>query len=415
MTLQEDLEAIAAAVGGLESANESKTQTILAQATTIDEQAKTIAALKAQLEGSPPPGPQPNEGHYVALGDDVNAAIRQHPAGSVFAIEPGNRPLAEPLVRKKGNRLWSTPGESMFVGPGAGGVPFLPVDVDGLILQGIGARDFGPATTDAGAGMIDHDGGTDLRLEDCDFGYSNRSILSGHGSYEMLRTHLHHGGKYACQGAMGLIEDCEWSYSGRADIPGVEPWTTSDKGGCKFVKSKGMRIVGLHTHHHGGTGLWWDIQNEDAYAEDVVSTDNARHGISIEVSYGPFHLVRPVVHRCGTVKGAKETSVPVPAGILVSMTPDVVADDATVEDCWNGLVVRQWNHPQVAGTVGNADKSRLGVENVIFNGGRVTRSKQFDAGLHGPEVAGTRPTRNIHWNGVAFDADASFSSPLHIS
>lgn len=359
-----------------------------------------------------PPGPQPPDGHYVSLADDVNAAIRQHPAGSTFVLEPGNRNLAEPLVRKAGNVVWSV--GAMFTGEGAGGYPFLPVDVAGLTLLGIGAKYFGPATTDQGSGMVDFEGGVDLYLEGCDFGYSNRSAVSGHGSWTMIDTHLHHCGKYAAQGAFKLIRDCEWSYCG-VNSSGVTGWTESqDRGGCKFVKSKGMRVEGLYTHHHGGTGLWWDIQNENIYAEDVVSEDNARHGISIEVSYGPAELVNPIVRRCGTIKRSGETDVPVPAGILVSMSPNVTVTDATVEDCWNGLIVRQWKHPQVIGTIGNADKSRLGVENVIFQGGRVTRSKQFDAGLHGSHVDGTRPTRNIHWNDVVFDDNASTCSPLHV-
>lgn len=389
-----------------------------------------IASLKVALadcQGTPDPdpdpdpdpipGPQPPDGHYVALGDDVNKAINSHPAGSTFVFEPGERKLSEPLARKAGNRYWSD--GAMFVGPGAGGVPFLPLTagLNGLVLQGIGAKYFGPANADQGAGMIDFQGGTNLLLEDCDFGFSNRSVVSGHGSWDMVRTYVHHGGKYSVQGAFGLIEDCEWSHSGRKDIPGVAPWTSSnDKGGSKFVLSDGLRVIRLYTHDHGWTGFWCDIQNENIYLEDVRSEDNVRHGISIEVSYGPATIIRPRVKRCGTEAGKKsgETDVPVPAGILISMSPDVTVIDPQVEDCYNGIMVRQWNHPQVIGTVGNADRSKLGVENISIEGGFVKNSKQFDAGVHGPHIAGTRPTRNIHWNDVDFDVDAKFTSALHV-
>lgn len=363
----------------------------------------------------PIPGPEPPDGHYVALGDSINDAVNQHPAGSTFILEPGPRKLSVPLAQKAGNVYHSGEGGAMFTGPGAGAIPFLPVVVHGLVLQGIGAKYFGPANTDAGAGMVDFTGGTDLLMEDCDFGYSNRSAVSGHGSWNMTRTHLHHCGKYAAQGAFDQILDCEWSFCGRNDIPNVVGWTESqDRGGCKFVKSNGLHIEGLYTHDHDGTGLWWDIGNVDGYAKNVLSENNARHGISMEVSYGPFELVNPVVKNCGTTKRSGETDVPVPAAILVSMTPNVQVTNPTVEDCWNGLVVRQWKHPQVIGTIGDLDKSRLGVQNVTFTGGSVTRVKQFDGGLHGSHVDGTLATKNLHWSAVKWDPDAKFSSTLQI-
>lgn len=414
----------------------------------LGERDKALADLATCLEGEPEPepepeptpipipvplpipGPQPSDGHYVSLTDDINKAINSHGENAVYVLEPGTSNLASPIVAKKGITLWSDPKvKRYFKGPGAGGVPFVRVSANGMTFRGIKASYFGPANTDQGAGMVDFANGTDLLLEDCDFGYTNRCGISGHGTWVYRRTYVHHVAKLGFQAAAKLIANCELSHNGRIDIGtmtngAVTPWNPGDqdKGGTKFVKSKGMRIVtevpglpSLFTHHNGGTGLWWDIQNEDVYAEYVLSEDNARHGISMEVSYGSFEIVKPICRRNGTIKRSGETTTPVPAGILVSMTPDVEVIDGVVEDCYNGMIVRQWAHPQVMGLIGDATKSRLGVENVIFRGGKVTRSRQFDGGVHGPHVSGTRPTRNIHYNDVQFDTDAAYCGPRHIA
>lgn len=383
----------------------------------------------------PPPGPQPSDGHYVSLTDDINKAISSHGENATYILEPGVSNLSAALVTKKGIILQSDPKvHRTFKGPGAGGVPFIRVNVNGMVLRGIGAKYFGPANTDKGAGMVDFNGGTDFLAEDCDFGYSNRCGISGHGTWTYRRTHVHHVAKLGFQGQAKVIANCELSYNGRIDIGAltngaVTPWDikNQDKGGTKFVESKGMRVItevpglpSLFTHHNGGTGFWCDIENEDVYAEYVLSEDNARHGISMEVSYGSVELINPISRRNGTLKRDGETTTPVPAGILISLTPDVHIVNPLVEDCWNGLILRQWAHPQSLpesdpDRVGNTDRKRLGLQNIIIDGGKVTRSKQFDGGVHGPEQSGLRPTRNIHYNGTQFDVDAVFCGPRHIA
>lgn len=398
------------------------TQTLSETQTTLDELVVHHETVHHPISEPPPPPPPPpptGGGIEVLLTENINDAINKNPAGKLFTLEPGDRTLKVPLVTKKGNELFC-PTLTMFVGPGAGSAPFLVANdsATGMTLSGIGAKYYGPANSDQGAGMIDFQGGTNLTFERGDFGYSNKSVISGHKSWDMLHTYVHHGGKYSVQGAFGLIQDCEWSHSGRKDIAGVAPWTASnDKGGSKFVLSKGCRVIRLLTHDHGWTGIWFDIQNEDVYLEDVISRDNARHGISIEVSYGPVTIIRPVVQRCGTeaAKKSGETNIPVPAGILISMSPNVTVLNPEVEDCYNGIIVRQWNHPQVLGTVGNADASRLGVQNISIEGGFVKNSKQFDAGVHGSQQAKALQTKNIHYKGVEFDSDAKFCGPRDIN
>lgn len=362
--------------------------------------------------------PWPTGGVLIPAGGNVNQIVNARPAGTLFRLGVGVHPFTGSIAQKGGNKYISdfppAAGKpSRLVGAGTGASPFCLVTTPGLQFKGLDISNFGPADSSEGGAMLHSGvGGTGALVEDCNIGLTNNTVVRWGSGWVVRRTRMYDGGRYAMSGGGNLgvktLQDCEWFHCG---------WTAdgSDRGGNKFSLTTGVVIDGLWTHGHWGNGLWLDIQNMAGTIDRLVSEDNGKSGLFLEVSYGPFTVNSPIIRRCGANKSGQPADWPVPAGILISMTPDVAVNNPVVEDCRNGISIIQWDHPQIIGTKGNLDESRCGNENVIVTGGRVTRSLEYDGGLAGTRPAGTRPTRNVHYNGVQWDADARFRGPLHVA
>lgn len=387
-------------------------------------QATEIEALKAALadcqEVPPPPDSWPTGGILIVPGQDANTAINAQPAGTMFRFAAGIHGFFQPLALKGGNTYLADDPENLpkLVGSGPGGFPFAHATVSNITLKGLDVGFFGPANTTEGGSMVNKaDGsgnaaGVNWLIEDCVIGDTNNGIIRWGPGWTVNRCVLHDGGRYALHGGgmsgVKKLTDCEFRHIGYVA-------TDNNRGGTKFAVTSGVEIDGLWTHDIRGSGLWFDIKNENGKLSNVLAEDCTRMGINLEVSYGPFEIVNPIMRRCGADKKSSEgPDWPIPGGMQLSMTPDVTVTNPLVEDCRNGITVIQWNHPQILGTIGTLDASKCGNENIIINGGKITGIAEWDAGLAGTRPAGTRPTQNIHWNGVEFDADAKFRSALHI-
>jgi hypothetical protein len=387
-------------------------------------QASEIEALKqalADCQGVPPPPDDwPTGGVLIRPEDNLGVAVSANPAGTMFRFMPGIYGFSQPLPLKGGNTYIADDPSNLpkLVGSGPAGFPFAHATVGNVTLKGLDVSFFGPANTTEGGSMVNKaDGsgnaaGVNWLIEDCVLGDTNNGIVRWGSGWTINRTVFHDGGRYALHGGgmqgVKLLKDCEWRHIGYVA-------SDNNRGGSKFAVTSGIVIDGLWVHDIRGSGVWFDIKNENGKIANVLAEDCTRMGINLEVSYGPFVIENPIMRRCGSDKKSSEgADWPIPGGMQLSMTPDVTVTNPLVEDCRNGITVIQWNHPQILGTIGTLDASKCGNENIVINGGKITRCAEWEAGLAGNRPAGTRPTKNVHWNDVTFDSDAKFRSALHI-
>ena len=96
------------------------------------------------------------------------------------------------------------------------------------------------------------------------------------------------GGAYNNNGQMGmagkgdnaLIDGVQIAYNNYAKFE--YDW---EAGGFKFDNSRGIVVRNSCVHHNDGVGMWNDIDNVDTLFENNKSFENARVGISQEISY----------------------------------------------------------------------------------------------------------------------------------
>lgn len=420
MTLGNDLRVLADQADALETEKNTLVQTVI-------DRDEAIAILQQQLadcEGTPPPPdpePWPTGGVVVQPGTSIASVVNANPAGTMFRLAAGTHNWTGSLPLNGGNKyIADNPANKpKIVGPGPGGAPFANATHGGIWLKGLDISNFGPANTTEGGAMINKADGTtnsagvNWLIEDCNIGNTNNTGIRWGAGWVINRTRIHDCGRYAVHGG-GLtgtkkLLNSEWVHIGYVA-------SDNNRGGSKFAITSGIEVDGLWTHDIRGSGIWFDIKNENGKLDNVIAEDCTRMGINFEVSYGPFVVNNPVMRRCGADKKTSEgADWPIPGGMQLSMTPDVTITNPLVEDCRNGITIIQWQHPQVIGTIGSLDASRCGNENIIINGGTITNIAEFSAGLAGTRPAGTRPTGNIHYNNVTFDTNANFRSALHIA
>lgn len=409
MSLGDDLRSAASRADQLEADGLLKDQTIL----TLGNANADLERRLAECQGSD----WPTGGIVVDPGVNLNSVVDQYPSGTLFRLTAGVHNFSASLTLKGGNSyIADNPNNRpKLIGGGPGAFPFATASAGGITLKGLDISNFGPANTTEGAGMInrsDQDPGNDWLIEDCSIGDTNNVGIRWGPGWTINRTKIHDCGRFAMSGGgmngTKTLRASEWVHCGFLA-------SDSNRGGCKFSVTKGVDIDDLWTHDHRGPGLWLDIKNESAKLNRVMAEDCTRMGMFLEVSYGPIEVTNLTARRCGSDKKSSEGAEwPVPAGLLISMTPDVTVTNPLIEDCRNGITVIQWAHPQVLGTIGSLDKSRVGNENIMVSGGRITGIQEYAAGLAGTRLAGTRLTRNVRWENVQFDSDARFRSALTI-
>jgi hypothetical protein len=104
--------------------------------------------------------------------------------------------------------------------------------------------------------------------------------------------------------------------------------------GTKFVGTKNLVVRRNFVHHNVGPGLWTDVNNIDVLYEGNRIEDNAKAGLTHEISYRAI-IRRNVITRNGT-------SRPYPywverACILISNSSDVEVYENICEDNWQGI------------------------------------------------------------------------------
>lgn len=140
-----------------------------------------------------------------------------------------------------------------------------------------------------------------------------------------------------------LVKNSETSYNntlaGKQFDPGWEA------GGNKFVRSKNAVVDGLVSHHNIGSGIWFDINNQNATIRNSISHHNGK-GIHYEISHtGKIYnnLVYKNQYQYDTVSFNPlkfEPNSPSAYGIYVSSSDGVeVFNNTVVENDRSGISV----------------------------------------------------------------------------
>ena len=392
-------------------------------------------------ETTPPTG-WPAHAVHVTNTSELVTAVDQNSSGTVFALEAGA--YSGQLPVKSLNQYLGDPDpakKTIFTGSGwdVVGGHFVKATVNDVVLKHLTVRHYGPENNSQNGsviqGGIQTALGTGWLLEDMDIGYSRENAVRWTNGWKILKSHLHHMGRYGVSGggahAEKLMEDTEVSYCG-VTHDGIPHVASSNRGFSKFAVSRNITLRQLHVHHcyHGP---WWDIANVNGKVFDLVVHDIDRIAIDLEISYGPFLIDGVRGWNIGTNPTSDELTHNwgLPPAIIVTLTPDVVVRNVDIDGADQGLIVNQWNHPVLTNPGPYVDISKLGCENILFEAGdkgsRITNvtnftperatngTNSYSAGLRGGQQSGIRPTRNIHWDdAIVFDADAKYKSALHI-
>jgi Right handed beta helix region len=219
------------------------------------------------------------KGVSVRPGQNLQAIIDAHAAGTRFCLRRGTYFISSPLTPKRGQRFVAVerrtavltgrdkPGSFAFNGAGAPGV----------WIKGLVVRDFVPP--DAG-GYAAIKGDRRWRVIDNRIG-PNKNTGLYHEAHSVVRGNLIKGNTVAGIGGFmahgSLIENNVIARNGRSHVDGRAA-------GAKWTRSKGIIVRGNYFHHNWENALWLDIDNLDPIVANNTVTMNFGRGIHYEIS-----------------------------------------------------------------------------------------------------------------------------------
>lgn len=364
-----------------------------------------------------PPGAIP-----VTSYTELQTAVTANPGGTQFFLA-NSMSFSGQLPRKAGNWYMGDPSNPpVITGPGwDSSIPFAVGDVSNITLSYFHAQQFGRhAATERGAMLgCEGFGGTGWLLDHVELSHTANTILDINDGWTMRDCKFHHAGRHWATGGSRGVQKSWYRCEAHNIANGVTIPIMANNGGnigCKFAFSSNVYMEDMYVHDMGGNGIWFDLANENVHLVRPRAERVDRTGIFFEVSYGPFICDDPVVIEAGLLQDPG-AAYPYPAfaAILVALTPDVTVNNMLIDGgpsnlTRHGAIILDWPHPAL--NFANTDSTRLGNQNIIFNGGQITRIRNpgREAGLNG--VCGARqtgdnglarPNCNIHYNNVTFD------------
>jgi parallel beta-helix repeat protein len=175
-------------------------------------------------------------------------------------------------------------------------------------------------------------------VEDCVFERANGSGASLAGEGHLFRrcvfqdngqlgfgtSHCHHTRMEQC----GIYRNNAKGYS-----------TGWEAGGCKVTMSRGFVFAGCRSVDNRGTGLWFDIGNEQSEVDHCYIADNDEAGIFYEISYGLHahdNLIVDNANNGETVGGSWGSG-----GITLSSSEGCVIEHNTLVGNRDGIDLRE--------------------------------------------------------------------------
>jgi hypothetical protein len=366
-----------------------------------------LATILWRQAGAPQPEPEPEpepEPPVDGYPDVPATAVSATPSnfqsvldsGAAFVVlEPGTYRGAWRLSTPNQTIMARRPGEAVIDGGGAN-TPWIGNGPNGVTLLGLTVREWMRADASMfrddgklkhGLSAVVNPGAQGWRIGWCDLGHTDTILVNWGPGWHIHDTYFHHADRYAIHGGgrngSKLMERCTWEWVGK--LPDRDSLADTNRGGCKFALTSGITIRDL-TVRNAYNGVWWDISNENGTLERFTIDNCERTGVNLEISYGPFTVRDGLITRCGSLKRKSEgASWPVPAGVLISLTPDSMVERVRVENSRNGITAIQWDHPNK-----DPDWTRLGLAGIRVADCHVRSIAEYAYGYTGSTQPGTR-------------------------
>ena len=161
---------------------------------------------------------------------------------------------------------------------------------DHLVVRGLNFAHAANAPQDFAAVQVR--GGSDHVLVDSvTVQYAAGAGISVGGNDNTIRnSRFNHNGQQGIHSANTtnlLVKNSETSCNNT--LPGKQYDPGWEAGGNKFVRSRNAVVDGLVAHHNIGSGIWFDVNNQNATIKNSISHDNGK-GIHYEISHtGKIH------------------------------------------------------------------------------------------------------------------------------
>lgn len=376
-----------------------------------------ITVVEAPPTEAPPPAPEPEEplptapnptepppsqppadgsqyGDHVALtpGADIQRAVNDNPAGTVFVLKPGVY-SRQSITPKSGNRFIGEPG-AILDGGNSVKHAFQPGNSQprDVVIEGLEIRNYTPGVQ-LGAIL---GGGHSRTPTTHRWVVRNNNIHHNDGGgirigqeMQVINNHIHHNSQIGIVGIGDdvLVEGNEISYN-NFEKKHDYIW---EAGGTKFVMTRNLVVRKNYVHNNWGPGLWTDIDNINTLYEDNRVVGNADNGIFHEISYSAVirnnHVEGNGFDRPSWLWGA---------GILVSSSGDVEIHGNTVVRNANGIGAVQQNR-------GSGAYGSYQVKNINVYGNTVDVSAGGRIGV-AQDVGdrGVFSSRNIRFSGNTY-------------
>jgi len=305
--------------------------TVTIRATVGDSRSATTGTTTLFVRRDPAPPGAESASVTLSPGDDIQAQVDSHPAGTSFVLKAGVY-RRQSVVPKAGMSFVGEPGAIL---DGENATPYafrhdVAHEAGNVRIQGLVIERYTPAVQ-YGAIRADGQAGGWV-VEGCEVRYNATGGIRLGNRAKVLRNNVHHNGQMGVLGSGDsvLVEGNEIAYNNYQDT--YDPYW--EAGGAKFVRTRDLVVRGNRVHHNRGPGLWTDIDNIRTLYENNTVEDNTLSGIFHEISYAA--IIRGNTARRN---GARAQPGWVDgAGILVAASSDVEVYGNTVEHNANGIV-----------------------------------------------------------------------------
>ena len=156
---------------------------------------------------------------------------------------------------------------------------------DHLVVKGLNFAHVANAPQDFAAVQV-RGGSDNVVIDSVSVQYAAGAGISVGGNNNAIRnSRFNYNGQQGIHSANTtnlLVKNSETSYNNT--LPGKQYDPGWEAGGNKFVRSRNAVVDGLVAHHNIGSGIWFDVNNQNATIKNSISHHNGK-GIHYEISH----------------------------------------------------------------------------------------------------------------------------------
>ncbi len=229
-----------------------------------------------------------------------------------------------------------------------------------------------------GGGNNGQGGAQDWTVTDTEVRLSHGTGIQLSDRSTVERCNVHHNGQkgVGARGPNVLVENTEIAFNNYAGYD--YGW---EAGGTKFSRTTNLRVLNNYVHDNAGSGLWADIDNQNATFRLNRVDHNGGSGIQYEISYGAL-----VEQNTVRWNGTPPRSSLWQAQISVQNSSNVIVrNNVVVVPAMAGNGIAVINQERGTGDLG----SRLGVNNSVTHNTITYEGSGGASGLMDPLGSGT--------------------------